>query len=108
VLRGGTLVWEGTAALLRAQAPPSSYRLHTSDDARAEAVAAAHEGVQAAPRPGGELELTAAPEALDAYVLALGGHGVAVRRLEQLVGPLEAMFFLLTDEPAVTAAAVGA
>src|SRR5207244_1463982 len=35
---------------------------------------------------------------LDEYVLALGRAGVAVRRLELLVSPLESMFFALTGE----------
>ena len=34
---------------------------------------------------------------LDPYVLALAGGGIAVRRLELLMSPLEAMFFALTD-----------
>jgi ABC-2 type transport system ATP-binding protein len=34
--------------------------------------------------------------ALDAYVVALGRSGVAVRRLELLLTALESMFFALT------------
>jgi hypothetical protein len=34
-------------------------------------------------------------------VLALGQSGVAVRRLEQLVSPLESMFFALTSETSI-------
>jgi len=33
-------------------------------------------------------------------VLALGAAGIAVRRLELLVSPLEAMFFALAGAPA--------
>ena len=44
----------------------------------------------------GALALKAEEESLDAYTLALGESGVAVRRLELLVSPLESMFFALT------------
>ncbi len=44
----------------------------------------------------GGLAVRASEEALDAFVVALVGTGVAVRRLEQAVGPLEALFFALT------------
>ena len=40
VLREGEMVWDGTAAQLREQAPGSAYRLITSDDQRALRIAA--------------------------------------------------------------------
>jgi ABC-2 type transport system ATP-binding protein len=98
VLRRGRVVWDGTAAELRAQAPGSAYRLATSDDARAREVAARHAGVRAGASRHGGLALTAEEGSLDRYVLALGSAGVAVRRLELLVSPLESMFFALTGE----------
>src|SRR5205807_155955 len=45
VLRRGRVVWSGSAAQLREQAPGSAYRLATSDDERALRVAAQHPGV---------------------------------------------------------------
>jgi ABC-2 type transport system ATP-binding protein len=97
VLRRGRVVWGGTAAELRAQAPPSAYGMVTSDDARALQLAAATPGVRAEPRDGG-LEVWAEGESLDHFVLALGRAGIPVRRLELLVSPLESMFFALTGE----------
>jgi ABC-2 type transport system ATP-binding protein len=99
-LRRGQVVWDGTATELRAQAPASSYGLSTSDDARASELAARHDGVRAEPAGagGGGLTLTAEAGSLDPYVLALGRAGVAVRRLELQVSPLESMFFKLTGE----------
>jgi ABC-2 type transport system ATP-binding protein len=97
VLRQGTVVWEGTADELRAQAPPSGYQLHTSEDVRALELLAQHARVNGAPGPNGGISITAEPGALDQYVLALGAAGVAVRRLELTTSPLESMFFRLTD-----------
>jgi ABC-2 type transport system ATP-binding protein len=98
VLRRGRVAWDGTAAELRAQAPASAHSLATSDDARALEIARRHEGIRAVPWRQGGLALTAATDSLDTYVLGLGRAGVAIRRLEQLVSPLESMFFALTNE----------
>lgn len=107
VLRRGGVVWEGTADELRAQAPASGYLLATSDDARAIELLAGHPGVRAAPARAGGISLAAEGGTLDKYVLALGGAGIAVRRLELTTSPLESMFFKLTDDardPAAVAA----
>ena len=98
VLRRGEVAWDGAAGELRAQAPASAYRLATSDDARALAVAEGVPGVTAVASGDGALAVSAQLGGLDELVLALGSRGVAVRRLELLVSPLEAMFFALTSE----------
>jgi ABC-2 type transport system ATP-binding protein len=98
VLRQGRVVWNGSAAQLRAQAPGSAYRLSTSDDERALELASRHPGVSVTGSPAGELRLAVRTGSLDPYVLELGHAGVAVRRLELLVSPLESMFFALTGE----------
>ena len=100
VVARGRLVWSGSAAQLRAQAPASAYSLATSDDARALEIAELHPGVRARRSQTGELELEIKERELDSYVLALGQDGVAVRRLELRLGPLESMFFALTDDAA--------
>lgn len=97
VLREGRVVWDGTASELRAQAPGSAYLLVTSNDQRALQLAKQYPGVSAEAGAAG-VALTAAQGELDGYVLALGTAGVAVRRLELLVSPLEAMFFALTGD----------
>jgi ABC-2 type transport system ATP-binding protein len=99
VLRRGQVVWNGTAAELRAQAPGSGYSLLTSDDRRAIQIAAAHAGIAAMPDPDGGISLTVDEGRLDGFAVALGQAGIAVRRLELLVSPLESMFFALTGEP---------
>jgi ABC-2 type transport system ATP-binding protein len=98
VLRRGQVVWSGTAAQLRDQAPGSAYRLRTGDDERALELAGQHSGISVTRLPTGELRLAARTGSLDPYVLELGHAGVAVRRLELLVSPLESMFFALTSD----------
>jgi ABC-2 type transport system ATP-binding protein len=100
VLRRGAAMWDGTAQELRAQAPPSEYALSTSDDRRALEIAGRREGVQAQAAAGGPLTLRVEDDRLDGYTLALGHAGVAIRRLELLVSPLESMFFTLTADEA--------
>jgi hypothetical protein len=83
-------------------APGSTYSLSTSDDERAIALARDVGGVTAAWRGGAAgIRLTATPDVLDAYAIALGRQGLAVRRLELLVSPLQSLFFALTaaDQP---------
>ena len=100
VVARGRVVWDGSAAQLRAQAPASAYSLATSDDERALQIAEIHSGVRARRSLTGELELEIQERKLDSYVLALGEEGVAVRRLELRVSPLESMFFALTGDTA--------
>jgi ABC-2 type transport system ATP-binding protein len=99
VLRSGRVVWSGTALELRDQAPASGYQLETSDDARALQIAERSDAVRAAPGERGGLALAVDAEDLDRLVLDLGAAGIAVRRLELTVSPLESMFFALTGEP---------
>jgi ABC-2 type transport system ATP-binding protein len=98
VLSRGRAVWHGTAGQMLAEAPPSAYRMATSDDLRALALATDEPGVRAEPAPSGGLTVQADDGALDRFVLALGRSGVAIRRLEVPVSPLESMFFALTGQ----------
>jgi ABC-2 type transport system ATP-binding protein len=98
VLRHGVVVWDGSAERLRDQAPPSQYALATSDDAKAREIAARAEGAHATAGHDGSLTLRVRDDRLDEYSLALGRAGVAIRRLELLVSPLESMFFTLTGD----------
>jgi ABC-2 type transport system ATP-binding protein len=98
MMRSGTVVWDGSVERLRAEAPAPAHRLWTSDDDRALDVARAEPGLSALPDPDGGLTVSAETGTLDAFVIALGHAGVAVRRLELLMSPLESMFFALTGE----------
>ncbi len=57
VLSRGRVVWEGTAERMLAEAPPSAYRIATSDDARALELAGGQRGVRAERSPAGGLTL---------------------------------------------------
>jgi len=98
ILRRGGVVWDGSAAELRARRPVVPYLLVTSDDRRAAVLARGHPDIALARSDTDALEVAAADDALDAYVLALGVDGIAVRRLEPLASPVESMFFELTAE----------
>src|SRR4051794_23123462 len=95
IMSAGRVVWDGDVERLRREAPAPARRLSTSDDERALALAGSRPGLRVEARAGG-LVVSAGDATLDAYVLALGGAGVAVRRLELVADPLEAMFFALT------------
>jgi ABC-2 type transport system ATP-binding protein len=96
-LREGRVVWDGTAGELEAQAPQSAFALHTLDDARAFELARQQQGLRVQRVPRGGLAVAGRAGAVDALVLALGDERIVIRRLEQLVSPLESMFFALTE-----------
>jgi ABC-2 type transport system ATP-binding protein len=100
-MRGGRVVWHGSAAELAAQAPASAYALVTSHDERALRIAIDRPGVRAGRSPRGTLTVQVAEPELDGFVLALSAEAIAVRRLELLASPLESMFFALSEERAV-------
>ena len=104
VMKEGRSVWDGSMDRLRSESPAPAHRMWTSDDDRAMEIARADTGVAIVPDPEGGLTVHADRDALDAYVVALGRAGVAVRRLELLMTALESMFFALTgaqgDRPA--------
>jgi ABC-2 type transport system ATP-binding protein len=98
VMHEGRSVWDGSMERLRAESPAPAHRLDTSDDARAIELAAGMPSVEIVADTGRSLMVSAAPDVLDAYVVALGREGVAVRRLELVMTALESMYFALTGE----------
>jgi ABC-type uncharacterized transport system ATPase subunit len=100
ILSEGHAVWSGSAQELHGQAPSSAHSVVTSDDARAQEIAAGLPGVALEHSPEGGLLVRAGQGELDQLVLALGRAGVAVRRLELLESPLASIFFSLTGRPA--------
>ncbi|MGB8652561.1 MAG: ABC transporter ATP-binding protein [Mycobacteriales bacterium] len=92
VVVAGRAAWAGPVAELRSR--PGSCVLTTSDDSRALALAPAALDVR--PRAGGGLTLLGGTADVDAYVLALAAHGVAVRGLVRESLPLEQAFLELT------------
>ena len=105
VLRTGRVVWSGTYEQLRADAPGASFRLHTSDDARALELARGVPALALERDADGRLLLEAPEGARDEYVLALGRAGIAVRELELRQGSLQTLFMRLTEGPEMVASA---
>src|SRR5262245_35574199 len=100
VIDHGRVIFSGEVDELRMRAPSTIHALQTSDDRRALELAAARTGMCVRPAADAGLEVRADAYALDAYVIALGGAGVAVRLLERRVRSLESMFLELTNTPA--------
>jgi ABC-2 type transport system ATP-binding protein len=100
VVNHGRVIFSGTVDGLRALAPAAIHALRTADDGRAIEIAAEQRGVRVVPAVEGGLEVSAAPDALDAYVIALGRAGVAVRGLERRARSLESLFLELTASAA--------
>jgi ABC-2 type transport system ATP-binding protein len=99
ILHVGKVVFSGTMHELRGQAPASTHVLRTSNDAGALLLASRQDDVQVAPSVEGEgLDVSAEVPALDAYVIALGHAGIAIRRLEQRASSLESLFLQLTAD----------
>jgi ABC-2 type transport system ATP-binding protein len=96
VLNSGRVVFAGSVDDLRTSAPSTIHVLRTSDDVAACDLALRHEGLTVTLAGDGALELTGGIWHLDAYVMALGRAGVAVRSLEQRARSLESLFLQLT------------
>jgi ABC-2 type transport system ATP-binding protein len=104
IIRAGQVVWDGRAGQLEAEAPGSVYLVITNDDSLALVLAQDRDGLRASREPGTPgIRLAVEPGGLDGYVSAIVRHGLALKRLELLVSPLESMFFSLTaDDAALT------
>jgi len=97
ILDRGRVVFSGTVDELRSRAPAAAHALRTNDDATARALAMRWPGVHIGRPIDAGFEVLADVHALDAYVVALGRAGVAVRSLERRARSLESLFLDLTD-----------
>ena len=93
----GRLVYEGALADLRRQGG-AGYRLHTTDDARALAIAREQEGIESAARGEHGLAFQADESHVGALSLALGRAGVGILTLTPELATLEDLFFRLTED----------
>jgi ABC-2 type transport system ATP-binding protein len=96
IMKTGSVVYHGTIADLRKQAPPQAHLLRTSDDGAALLLADGRPGLSVAP-VGGRLAVRGSQDAVDAYVSAVVHAGLALRSLTLGEAPLEALFFMLTE-----------
>jgi ABC-2 type transport system ATP-binding protein len=93
----GRVVYEGALADLRRQGG-AGYRLRTSDNPRALALAGAQPGVHDATAVDGYVRLQADEQHVGALSLALGHEGIAILALTPELATLEDLFFSLTED----------
>jgi ABC-2 type transport system ATP-binding protein len=104
IVQSGRVVYEGALADLRRQGG-AGYRLRTSDDARALEVAQAHAGVDHVARGEHGLSFQAAETDVGPLSLALAHAGIGILALTPELATLEDLFFRLTEDSSVPAAA---
>jgi ABC-2 type transport system ATP-binding protein len=98
IMRRGNVAYHGTIAELRTHAPEQGHALHTDYDERALWLASQHPQVTATPGSEGGLVVTGPQDAVTAFVRACVLDGVGVLGLANTQAPLEALFFMLTDD----------
>jgi ABC-2 type transport system ATP-binding protein len=96
IVDSGRVVYEGALADLRRQGG-ASYRLRTSDDARALEVARSQAGVEHVSAGEHGIGLQADEQHVGELSLALGHAGVAILALTPELATLEDLFFRLTE-----------
>jgi ABC-2 type transport system ATP-binding protein len=95
IMRTGSVVYHGSIAELREQAPEEAHRIDTTDDDAAAALALGR-GLHV-DRIDGALAVRAPWSDIDALVAAFVSAGIAVRELSLQEAPLETLFFMLTE-----------
>ena len=110
VINHGHVVYSGSVEELRRRAPAAVHVLHSSDDQAAHALGVARHGLRVRPSgtEEGGLELAGDADRLDAYTIALGRAGIAIRSLERRTRSLESLFIELTSGRQIAAAAPSA
>jgi ABC-2 type transport system ATP-binding protein len=95
IMRTGQVVYHGSIARLREQAPAQAHRLATTDDERAAALATTHD-LEVTAVDGG-LAVRGDQTQLDALIADIVAGGIGLRGLALSETPLEALFFMLTE-----------
>jgi ABC-2 type transport system ATP-binding protein len=98
VIDRGRVVFAGSVDELRRRAPADIHALTTSDDRAAMDLAYRRPGVRATLAHGGGLDVASDAASLDAYIIALGCRGIAVRSLNRRARSLESLFLDLTGD----------
>jgi len=96
IMRSGAVMYHGTIATLREQAPDPALRMRTTDNARAIALAIHHPRLVAV-EADGAVSVRGAQHDVDGYIVDVVGSGVALRELTHDETPLEELFFMLTE-----------
>ncbi|GAA2381436.1 ABC transporter ATP-binding protein [Dactylosporangium salmoneum] len=96
IMRTGQVVYHGSIAALREQAPAQAHRLVTSDDEHTLAIA--HRmGLDARAAEDGGLAIRGREVQVDELIAAVVTAGIRIRGLALGETPLEALFFMLTE-----------
>ena len=96
VIDRGRVLFTGSVDDMRKRAPAETHALTPSDDRAAIDLAYRRPGVRATIAHGGGLDVAGEADSLDAYVIALGCAGIAVRSLNRRARSLESLFLDLT------------
>jgi ABC-2 type transport system ATP-binding protein len=96
IVRSGRIAYEGRLEDLK-RCAGAGYRLRTSDQQRAEAIAAEETGIHDLRRDGADLHFTADEESVGRLSLALAARGVGTLALIPETVSLESLFFRLTE-----------
>jgi ABC-2 type transport system ATP-binding protein len=97
IINHGRVIFSGTVDELRRIAPDGVHAFRTSNNGAARDLAAQWPGLTVASTHEGErFEVWADQETIDAYVMALGRAGVAIRELERRARSLESLFLQIT------------
>jgi ABC-2 type transport system ATP-binding protein len=96
IIRDGRIVYEGALADLKRTAA-TGYRLRTTDDERALAVARAQPGIERVDRRDGAIAFEASEDAVPDLSVALIEAGAAIAELKPSAATLEELFFRLTE-----------
>jgi ABC-2 type transport system ATP-binding protein len=102
IIDRGRIAFTGSIADLRPRMPSETCVMRTSDDRAALDLAGGRAGLRATVAPEGGLDLEADADTLDAFVIALGGHRIAIRSLERRPPSLESLFLRLTGDGETT------
>jgi len=95
IMRTGAVVYHGSIADLRRQAPAQAHQVTTTDNDTTEALAAAR-GLEVA-RVGDAVAVRGPQDRVDALVADVIRAGIALRGLSLDETPLEALFFMMTE-----------
>ncbi len=110
IMRKGDVVFHGSIAELREQAPEQGHRVSTDDDERAIAIGRDFEHLVVGRVDEGGLSVVGAQDEVDRLVKTFVDQGLALRALENTETPLQTLFFMLTERDrhdSELAAAVG-
>ena len=99
IMTRGTVAFHGTIAQLRTMAPDPGHVLATDDDDRALVLAGVVPMISVVRDPAAALVVTGPTRAVTSYVSSLVRAEIGLLAFTPTRTPLEALFFMLTDDP---------